>query len=60
MYDINTIKDADDAREIAMEFQRFASEVPLSWSEVASYHSYLERVAKRFGLTDEFKENGII
>ena len=31
-----------------------------SWSELAAFQDYFTRLAKRYGLIEEFKENGII
>lgn len=49
-----------DARQQAMDFQNWASEQNLSWGEVAECHDHFKRLGKKFGLMEEFKENGII
>lgn len=49
------------AKEKAMQFQdSFAEGESWSWLELAEAQAYFEKQAKRYGLTDEFKENGII
>lgn len=44
----------------AIEWQRTAATEPMSWGEVASWCNYFYKLAKRYGLIKEFKENGII
>jgi len=53
-------KSKGEARDRAMEFQRLQSVDSMSWGEAAEYSHFFERVGKKFGLTEEFKENGII
>jgi len=57
---IAAIKDAAEARAIAQEWQKWQSEESLSYGEVAEWQQYFEAIAKKFGLEEEFKENGII
>lgn len=47
------------AREQAIEWQHTAPE-DLSYGELADVADYFQRLAKRYGLTAEFRENGII
>ena len=47
------------AREQAIEWQHTAPE-DLSYGESADVADYFQRLAKRYGLTAEFRENGII
>lgn len=54
------IDSADEARDHAQEWQTWASEQALSYGELSTYQAYFERLGKRFNLTDEFKENGIL
>lgn len=54
------IKIKEDARRLAIDFQRWASEQSLSYGELAEYQNYFGKIAKMFGLTREFRENGII
>lgn len=57
---METIKTADQARQKAIDWQNWVSEQNLSIGELAVWHSYFERMAKKFKLTDEFVENGVI
>ena len=44
----------------AIEWQRWASEQCLSYGELYEFAIYFNKLAKRYGLIKEFKENGII
>lgn len=57
---IPSIKSAEQARDMAIDWQAWASEQSLSYSELAEWQGFFETLAKKFNLTDEFKENGII
>lgn len=48
------------AREKAIEWQRTFEEHNYSWGELVEWNAYFEALGKRYGLTDEFRENGII
>lgn len=48
------------ARERAIEWQYNFCLTDRSWEEVASAQHFFERLARRFGLVREFRENGII
>lgn len=48
------------AEEKAKEWQRMASESALSYGELYEAYTYFEKLAKRYGLIKEFKNNGII
>lgn len=49
------------AIEKAQDFQRAISNGDfLTWSDCAYYSDYFSKLAKRYGLIKEFKENGII
>lgn len=50
----------ENARDKAKEWQLWASEQNLSYSELAEYGEYFRKLAKRYGLIKEFGENGII
>ena len=54
------IKTKEEARQKAVDFQNWASEENLSYSELSEYGGYFETLGKKFNLTEEFKENGII
>ena len=57
---ITEIKSKEEARAEAIKYQNWASEESLSYSELAEYSDYFKTLAKKFNLTEEFKENGII
>lgn len=52
-------KDAEEARQQAIEWQHWQSDQNLSWGESSEWSCYFEELAKKFDLTEEFKENGI-
>lgn len=58
--DRTPVHTADEAREKAIDWQNWFSEQTMSWGEVAEWSAYFEDLGTRFGLTEEFKENGII
>lgn len=47
------------AEDLAKRFQ-YADQGGLSWGEYAIMGEFFEKAAKRYGLIEEFKENGII
>lgn len=53
------IKTKEEAQQEAIKYQSWCSESNLSYSELSEYQKYFEKLGKKFGLTDEFKENGI-
>ncbi|GBE19340.1 hypothetical protein BMS3Abin17_00063 [archaeon BMS3Abin17] len=57
---IPEIKTEDEARSIAIDFQKWVSEENLSYSEIIEFNGFFETLSKKFNLTEEFKENGII
>ena len=58
---IAEVKTADEAIELAKNWQVYASEAVLYYSEIADGCAYFEELANKFPeLVDEFKENGII
>lgn len=48
------------ARDKAVEWQSGFSDQNYSYGELAYWGDYFSRLAKRYGLAREFKENGII
>ena len=48
------------ARNKAVEWQSGFCDQNYSYGELAYYGEYFSRLAKRYGLVREFKENGII
>lgn len=58
--DIKAIATPEDARQYAIDWQVWQSEQSLSYGELAEWQEALRELADRFGLTEEFEENGII
>jgi len=50
----------EQARERAQRWQREFADTSHSWGEVAEATARFERLGRRYGLTREFRENGII
>lgn len=50
----------EKARQEAIEWQNDFDSHNYSWSELAFFGEYFSRLAKRYGLVKEFRENGII
>lgn len=50
----------ENARQKAIEWQLDFNNHNYSWGELASFAEYFTKLAKRYGLTEEFRENGII
>lgn len=48
------------AREKAIQWQNDFENHNYSYGELAQWQQYFEKLAKRYGLTEEFTENGII
>jgi RAB protein geranylgeranyltransferase component A len=57
---LSQIKTKEEARTMAIDYQNWASRENLSYSEIAKHQDYFEKLGKKFKLTEEFKENGII
>ena len=58
---MNTYQRAKErARNEAVEWQLTFNEHNYSYGELAYYGDYFERLAKKYGLVREFRENGII
>lgn len=53
-------KAKESARSKAVEWQRSFESHDYSYGELAYYGEYFSRLAKRYGLVREFKENGIV
>jgi hypothetical protein len=54
------VKTEDEARGLAIDWQNWQAEQSMSWGEAAHYADYFRKLAKKFKLTEEFKENAII
>ena len=50
----------DRARDKAIEWQSNFQNHSYSWGEIAEWQGYFKRLARRYGLVHEFRENGII
>lgn len=57
---IAKIKTAGEAQQIAIDWQLWQSDQSLSYAEMAEWQGYFKKLAKKFKLTEVFKENGII
>lgn len=60
MKPITSITSADEARSIAIEWQQWQSERNLSLGDLVYWQQYFVKLAKKFNLTEEFRENSII
>lgn len=60
MTNIETIKTKEEAQNTAIDWQHWMSEQSLGYSDLIEWSSYFEKLAKKFNLKREFKENGII
>ena len=50
----------ENARQTAKDWQYMLDKRSLSWWDVADWGDYFEKLARRYGLVREFRENGII
>lgn len=57
---IEDVETAEEAQQLAIDWQQWAGEQSLSYGELSEWQGFFETLAKKFDLTDEFKENGII
>lgn len=57
---LGTITTADEATDLAIEWQQWQAEQSLSLGELAEWQAYFRQLARKFNLRDEFEENGII
>lgn len=48
------------AREKAIDWQADFGNYNYSYGELANFENYFEKLGKRYGLTKEFRKNGII
>ena len=54
------VHSAEEARDKAAAWQHWMADRSLSYGEIVEWQDYFTKMADQFGLTDEFKENGII
>jgi hypothetical protein len=58
---VEGIQTAEEARQIAVDWQVWQSEQSMSWGEVAEWEQYFQQLVGKFPeLADEFAENGIL
>lgn len=57
---ISAIKSKDEARQKAIDWQNWAGEQSLSYSELAEWYEYFSKLGAKYGLLREFRENGIL
>jgi len=58
---INTIKTAEQAEELAIEWSNWEPEPQLSWQEIYDWQEFFTALADKFTeLRDDFIENAII
>lgn len=55
-----TPKTEEEARQYAIEWQQWASEQKLSYSELAEWNAIFCELSEKFNLENEFEENGIL
>lgn len=55
-----TIQIKEEARQYAIEYQSLVSKSNLSYGEISIIQDELTKLAEKFDLTEEFKENGLI
>jgi isoleucyl-tRNA synthetase len=54
------INTQEEARQYAIDWQTWQSEQSLSYGEIAEWQGIFTTLAYKFGLFEEFVENGII
>lgn len=57
---LSLVTSKEEAKQLAIDWQQEAGKQDISYFELTMFQSYFEQLAKRFNLTEEFKENGII
>jgi len=60
MKNISDIKTKEEARQIAIEWQKWQSTKSMFYFELYQWSEYFFKLAEKFNLIYEFKENGII
>ncbi len=55
-----TVTTVEQARDLAIQWQHWQSGQSLSWGESSDWYCFFEALGVRFGLTQEFKDNGVI
>lgn len=57
---VQNIETQEQAREVAIDWQSSWQDTQYSYGELIEWQDYFTELGKKFNLTDEFKENGII
>ena len=57
---LKNVKTKDEARQQAKDWQSDFSNRSMSWAELMNAGTHFEKLGKKFNLTKEFEENGII
>ena len=57
---MENIKNKSEARKFGIDFQYWISQQRISYGECFYFQNFLTKLAKKFGLVKEFKENAII
>ena len=57
---LKNVKTEDEARQQAIDWQSDFSNKSMSWADVMNAAAHFEKLGKKFNLTKEFEENGII
>lgn len=54
------VKNAEEARQLAIDWQSWQAGESLSWGEMIEYQNFFQVLADKYDLTEEFQENAII
>lgn len=54
------ITSKEEARDYAIEWQKWQAEQSLSYGELIEWQEIFRKLAEQFDLVEEFEENGII
>lgn len=57
---LTSFETAEEARQEAIDWQEWQAYQALSYFEVGEWMAFFEKLGKKFNLTEEFKEEGII
>lgn len=59
-FTIDKIESPEEARDLAVDWQKWQAENSMSYAEAIDWQKYFKKLGKKFNLTEEFSENGII
>ena len=54
------VKSQEQARQLAIDWQRWQAEERLSWGELLDWYAYFTSLGEAWELTEKFNEEGII